>query len=512
MKHTLHLPRRAAAALLLALCVLTALPALPARAATVYGGGQILPDGEYALLCHDNTNRCLNIGFASRTEDRRGAAIIDGWSGEANEVFLLRNRGGGYVTLSPRHAPDLCLNALLGNKTPGDGLALHRYTAGDACSLWLPVLNDDGSVTFRNKHTGLCMDVSNGAYHDGNPVISWTPNGYLAAQAFYLKPASPPAGDPVVADGVYALQLHDDRGLCVNVGFASTRQDRAGAVIVDHWSGEPNESFRITNRGGGRVTIQPMHAPDLCLNALLASPVPGQGLALHGYTEGDMASLWLPLKNSDGSVSFRNCATGYLMDVRRGDYSLGSQIISWHSNAYQRSQSYWLARTSDPAPAPAPSGGTLTCALYGVSTDRSYITCGFDGYVNTRGRHEGIDFKRGLNCPVYALTDGVVTRVTFGSTGSGGLSTIAVYNSAQDKTVIYLHTRPLAGLSVGQTVRRGDQIAAESWRGVSSSSGTHTHVEVRDGRRTSAARSVGDYRLENPDPGPIWSRFGYQVR
>lgn len=515
MKHTFQLHRRMTA-LLLALTILTTLLAVPASAATVYSGDQIIPDGEYALLCHDDTNRCLNIGFASRTEDQMGSVIIDGWSAEDNEIFLVRNRGGGYVTLSPKHAPNLCVNALMGNKTPGDGLALHHYTAGDACSLWLPILNEDGSVSFQNKYTGLCMDVSNGSYHDGNPVISWTSNGYLPAQGFYLKPVSISTdGAAAIADGIYALLLHDDRGLCVNVGFASTKQDKAGAVILDHWSGEQNESFSITNRGNNRVTIQPVHAPNLCLNALLASPVPGEGLALHAYTEGDMASLWLPIKNSDGSFSFRNCATGYLMDVRCGDYSIGNEIISWHSNAYQRSQSYWLTRISDPSPAPAPApsgGGTLTNALYGINTDRSYITCGFKGYVNTKGLHEGIDFKRGLNYPVYSLTDGVITRVTWGFTGSRGLSTIAIYNQAQDKTVVYLLTKPLGSLSVGQTVRRGDQIATESWRGVSSSSGTHTHVEVREGRRTSAAKSVGDYRLENPDPTPIWNRFGYQVR
>ena len=42
-------------ALLLAIAATVSLLVIPAEAATVYGGDQIIPDGEYGLLCHDNT-------------------------------------------------------------------------------------------------------------------------------------------------------------------------------------------------------------------------------------------------------------------------------------------------------------------------------------------------------------------------------------------------------------------------------------------------------------------------
>lgn len=161
-------------------------------------------------------------------------------------------------------------------------------------------------------------------------------------------------------------------------------------------------------------------------------------------------------------------------------------------------------------PTTSASTQNMSYALYKSSGGK--LTCGFDGYVNTIGRHEGIDFKKGYGSAVYSLTDGVITRVTEGYNGSNGLSTIAIYSASTGKTVIYLHADPLNSLYVGQTISRGQQIATEAWRGCSSSSGTHTHVEVRDGRRTAAAKSVNDYTLDNSNPTAFWNGQGYLVK
>lgn len=140
-----------------------------------------------------------------------------------------------------------------------------------------------------------------------------------------------------------------------------------------------------------------------------------------------------------------------------------------------------------------------------------YISSYFDGYLYTSGRHEGIDLAKGIGEPVHSLTAGTVTSKVEGYEGSGGLSTIAIYNAALDKTVIYLHSNPLNGLGVGDSVARGQQIATESWRGVGSSGSAHTHVEMRPGRQTSASKSVGDETLSNPNPTDFWMNRGYNI-
>ena len=156
----------------------------------------------------------------------------------------------------------------------------------------------------------------------------------------------------------------------------------------------------------------------------------------------------------------------------------------------------------------SPSSGNLSEALY--KNSGAYISCGFDGYRNTSGRHEGIDFKYKLDAPIYALADGKVLRVVSGSTGGSGLSTIAIYNSAYDKTVIYLHANP--SVKAGQNVSKGERIGYESWRGISSKSSSHTHVEVRNGKKEYAAKSVGDSTLDNSNPSAFWKSLGYTIK
>ncbi|WP_433174822.1 peptidase inhibitor family I36 protein [Actinoallomurus sp. CA-150999] len=159
----------------------------------------------------------------------------------------------------------------------------------------------------------------------------------------------------------------------------------------------------------------------------------------------------------------------------------------------------------------APSSRTnMSYALYKAGGGR--ITCGFDGYTTTPGRHEGIDISRGVGSDVHALVSGKIIYLARGRTGSGGLSTISVYNASSNKTVIYLHSAPRSSLRVGQTISRGQIIADESWHGVSSSSAAHTHVEMRLGRQTRAAVSVGDPHLDNPNPTSFWISQGYNVR
>jgi murein DD-endopeptidase MepM/ murein hydrolase activator NlpD len=159
----------------------------------------------------------------------------------------------------------------------------------------------------------------------------------------------------------------------------------------------------------------------------------------------------------------------------------------------------------------SPSSRTnMSYGLYKASGGR--ITCGFDGYTTTPGRHEGIDIARGVGSDVHALVSGKITYIARGHTGSSGLSTISIYNSAANKTVIYLHSAPRSSLSVGQSISRGQTIADESWHGVSSSSAAHTHVEMRPGRQTHASKSVNDPVLNNPNPTSFWQSQGYNVR
>ncbi|WP_131739380.1 M23 family metallopeptidase [Actinomadura roseirufa] len=171
------------------------------------------------------------------------------------------------------------------------------------------------------------------------------------------------------------------------------------------------------------------------------------------------------------------------------------------------------ARTRPAAPVAQVSSSARTNMSYALYKARGgRITTGFDGYVHTPGRHEGIDFARRLNAPVHSLVNGKIIYIARGGTGRAGLSTISIYIAYLRKTVIYLHTAPLRTLRTGQSVRHGQVIAVESWHGVKDRPSAHTHVEMRPGWHKHAADSTHDDRLDNPNPGPFWNSLGYNVR
>ncbi|MGH3735045.1 MAG: peptidase inhibitor family I36 protein [Micromonosporaceae bacterium] len=154
------------------------------------------------------------------------------------------------------------------------------------------------------------------------------------------------------------------------------------------------------------------------------------------------------------------------------------------------------------------SGNTnLEYGLY--KSSGAHITAYFDGYLNTAGRHEGVDIARYVGAPVYSLISGRVVRKTEGYRGGSGLSTLAIYNSSLNVTIVYLHLNP--GVGVGTTVSKGQKVGVEDWRGISSSGAAHTHFEYRPGYHTAAAKSVGDYTLENPIPTNFWMARGYNI-
>lgn len=63
--------------------------------------------GRWAIMA--NAFYCLNVQFACRISDE-AKMVIDGYNGEANEIFIF-TRYGNYYRISPAHAPNLAINA-----------------------------------------------------------------------------------------------------------------------------------------------------------------------------------------------------------------------------------------------------------------------------------------------------------------------------------------------------------------------------------------------------------------
>lgn len=180
-----------------------------------------------------------------------------------------------------------------------------------------------------------------------------------------------------ISDGNYYIKLYDDKSRGVNVQYRSTAIDSAD-IVVDPLNGESNEIFTVVNRGNGFISIHPTHAPNLCLNALLGSACKkGQSLTLHNYENNDMASLWQPIKNSDGSYTFKNAACGYVIDLTDGNYTTGNKFIMWEKNGYKRAQSFWLTKVSNSSTTTASSSTAVSS-----NSNESKITSRLDAMAN----------------------------------------------------------------------------------------------------------------------------------
>lgn len=95
---------------------------------------------------------------------------------------------------------------------------------------------------------------------------------------------------------------------------------------------------------------------------------------------------------------------------------------------------------------------------------------------HTEKFHTGIDLSVPTGTPVHATADGIVSYASW-SSGNGN---IVVVEHGQGFSTVYAHnSRNL--VRVGQTVRRGDVIAAAGATGVAT--GSHVHYEVwKNGR------------------------------
>ena len=339
------------------------------------------------------------------------------------------------------------------------------------------------------------------------------------AQKFDIFPAEP--GHLLEPDNVYEF-LAPGSLMGMNVQFAPT--SGVGKLCLDSTSNhETNEQFVLRYHASHNAySLHPVYRQDAAVNCLYGKDAPaGSQAAIHPYAEGDTASLWR-ISRCGKNYRFESVAKpGFFLDIAHGGRSAGTRINIWSDDYKNQSLNAKFVSSAGgsaptptpaptPAPAPAPVGNTsMTNVLYGINTTASKLTCGFDGYVTlrqTKGyRHEGCDWqfdKNQAGHPVYSLTDGVVTA----SRIKNGLSTVAVYYAAANKTVVYLHLNPT--ISVGTEAKRGQQLGTEAAIGADA---IHTHVEVRDGKRTGAAVSKNSV-LENPNPTAFWNSLGYTVK
>lgn len=370
--------------------------------------------------------------------------------------------------------------------TANASAAVYRYETGSS-KLGTMYQNDKIYILYSGSNRSqIIYPVSGNQWKCG--WIDWVPqksgNGSISDGYYYIATAmdSNKVGD--VWGGT--------AGYGTNFQLYTKKSDSSSA----------NQIFHIVHVADGWYKILCSSDERFCVELYGGRVTEDQhNVAIWEYHGGD-GQLWKFNKCDDGSYIIENKA-GLVMDLERGSLTDESNIIVYRRKNVEN-QKWWV--TNAAAQSTQTAGSSLTNALYGINSSKSLITCGYDGYVNTKGKHEGIDFKLGSGKPVYSLVNGTITGLKRGSSSS--LSSVAIYDSTHNLTFVVLHSKPLSGLYVGQSISVGQQLATEDKRGASS---VHTHIEIRPGKKTGAAKSVNDYTLENPNPTPLYQQLGYQV-
>jgi hypothetical protein len=137
------------------------------------------------------------------------------------------------------------------------------------------------------------------------------------AFAIYLTPSGG------IAPGYNQLVIGNDK-LCADV---FNNSGTAGAAI-DQWTcnGQANQQFQFVPVSGGYGELQAGNSGDDVAATGTAAGTPD---IVQQSPNAAAASLWLPVKQSDGSYEFKNQASGLCLDVFGNGGNLGQQFDQW---------------------------------------------------------------------------------------------------------------------------------------------------------------------------------------
>jgi peptidoglycan hydrolase-like protein with peptidoglycan-binding domain len=210
----------------------------------------------------------------------------------------------------------------------------------------------------------------------------------------------------------------------------------------------------------------PVAAPVVAAAPATGSPITIDSLPVRGQKSENVRTLQNALINAG-------------IEVKGGADGVFGVATSVSIGKFQSAQGLNVTTALD-APTAAALGLIPSLAELGLPTLQAFPVqgrCGFsDSWHAPRpgGRlHEGVDIIGARGLAIYAVADGVITRMLTGGTLSGNSIRLTI---ADGTYFFYAHLDGFAaGLTVGQTVRAGQVIG---YLGSTGSTSNHLHFEV----------------------------------
>jgi hypothetical protein len=187
-------------------------------------------------------------------------------------------------------------------------------TSGGSVNVVVERIPDSSPLTAPSVVLSESVSTSSGSIS-----VPFTFQSSHDAFAIYLTPTA------TVMPGYHKLVIGND-ALCLDVyGNVTT----TGAAI-DQWTcnGQGNQEFRFVPASGGYGELQAGNSGDDVAVAG-SSTTAGTPDIIQQVPNGNAASLWLPVRQSDGSYEFKNDNSGLCLDVTKAVSTLGQQLDQW---------------------------------------------------------------------------------------------------------------------------------------------------------------------------------------
>ncbi len=139
--------------------------------------GAGLPEpGLWYTITARHSQRVMDVtGGEDTTQNRANIQQWEYWGGK-NQQWMLTEASDGYYYLSPRHAPDKCLD--VEDWSTADGGNLIQWTCtGGTNQQWKIEDAGDGYCTIISRYTDKVVDVSGVSLDNGANIHQWTYNG-----------------------------------------------------------------------------------------------------------------------------------------------------------------------------------------------------------------------------------------------------------------------------------------------------------------------------------------------
>ena len=378
-----------------------------------------------ASLAFDVESGSLNNGANVRLWQRNGT-LAQLYSFE----FVPSNNTHGYYRIVNARTGK-ALDVAGGNLVPTTNVQQWEIVQNEDNQLFSIRVNDDDSLSFINKATGLVIDVQNGSVSSGTNIWAYFDNG-SNAQRFVLKERT-----DLLFEGLVNIcsALNHSKVLDVDNGSVSNGAN----VQLYGANGTIAQKWELRRVGDNAYSIQSV------VSGLYLTNDSNGNVCQRPQTE-DGSQYWIP-SISGGYYILENQLSGKVLDVASGSATDGANIQVYESNQSQ-AQQFHLVMTEP-----------LSNATYHI--------------LNTSNRSLAIDvsngsYASGANVQIFTKNDSGAQKWDITQNSDGSYTLI---NSQSKNALDVSNGKAVHGANVQQYSPNGS--AAQKWQILYNSDGTY---------------------------------------